>query len=113
MSRRSETITLQYKTYLQSNPIPFVENPVIQEYTHWKIVSNMFPYDLTFEKHDLLIPKDAQGSFRKLSPAAQQEYHVILSKLEGIYDMYFVNMPKGRTVPTHWHCHLATWKERT
>jgi len=109
--KRSPELDQEYRDFLKTKPVPFEKNKVIENYGDWILVENDYPYDLLYKKHHLLIPRARVGSFTQLNKISQRRYHTLLAHLEDQYDLYFVNMAKGRTVPTHWHCHLAVWKK--
>jgi len=108
--RRSQELEDKYRRELKKGNVPFAKRKVIFDFDDWLVIRNDFPYDLLYRKHHLLIPKVAFSKFTDISRVSQVRYHVILSKLEEHYDLYFVNMAKNRSVRSHWHCHLARYR---
>ena len=104
---RLQSTENEYRRYLQTKPLGFKYDKPVADFTDWLLIKNIFPYDRIFKKHHLLIPAERKAKFTDLPLRTQRRYHEILARLEPYYDRYFVNMPKGRSVPEHWHCHLV------
>jgi diadenosine tetraphosphate (Ap4A) HIT family hydrolase len=90
---------------------PFLEEPRLQEWEHWAIIPNAFPYSAAFSVHHMLIPKRV-ASWKQLKSIELQELQSILDQIETMYDSIMVNFPSKQSVVTHYHMHLLTFKEK-
>jgi len=91
----------------------FHEDPseLVKEYEHWIIRKNKFPYDLLFEKHDMLIPKRLFGYSDEMTEDEKREYTMILDEVSSGYDGILENFTHARSVTAHFHPHLFTYKK--
>ena len=85
---------------------------LVQEFTHWRIIANKYPYDVIASRHDMLVPKRIFGSLEECTPEEWEEYFSIRHQLtaENIYDCILENFPKDRSVMKHLHLHLLVFK---
>ena len=107
---RSKKIHEAYKKYhdelLETDQCPLCGAITLQEFKHWKIVPNKFPYDGVAEVHDMVVSK-RHVSWGELTDEEREEL-IELKKtvLCEKYDMLFEAFPKNRSVPGHFHQHL-------
>ena len=92
------------------NPFADLDAIALKTFKYWIIVPNDFPYDAIATTSHLLFTK------RKVafdwSLLTQEE----IAELESLrktyfnehYDLLWENLPKGQTVPGHFHLHLLT-----
>ena len=82
----------------------------IQDFKHWRLVPNAFPYDRYFSKSDMLVSKrhvDELG----LSEVEKVELLKLKSEvLTNQYDIILENLPKQKSIPHHIHYHLVEIK---
>lgn len=91
---------------LQSDLCPLCEAPTIEEFTYWRIIPNKYPHDAVAKVHDMIVPK---GHFveSELSEAAMQElYELKYSVLNDRYCFLTEALPRGKSIPGHFHLHL-------
>ena len=80
----------------------------LQEFKHWYIMPNEFPYDRFFEKSDMLVSKrhtDEEGLNAEEIAEWRELKNTVLSDN---YDHIFENLPKQKSIPHHIHYHLVT-----
>ncbi len=90
------------------------ENAVNKQwaFTYWKILKNIFPYDLIAEEHDLIVPK---RHFKKESEmTAEERSELVYLKTHKLskskkYDFTWENFAHTRSVE-HYHLHLLRFK---
>jgi hypothetical protein len=81
-----------------------------QEFNHWVIHSNIFPYDKVSELHDIIYPiRHTNGD------DLTNEELTELSKLKKgyiniNYQFLVEAMPKNKSIPGHFHLHLIIAK---
>lgn len=83
----------------------------IQDFTHWRIIRNKFPYDRIAQIHNMVIPKRHVRE-DELSKEEKEEYETI--KRTHVNDHYeFIIEPtlKMRSIPQHFHVHLLITKD--
>jgi hypothetical protein len=83
---------------------------VLQEYEHWVLMRNKFPYDRYFSKSDMLVTK-RHAPEHEVTEAERQEY---ISLKENVlcqdYDSVMEHMPAQKSIPGHAHVHLVQFK---
>jgi hypothetical protein len=83
----------------------------LQIFTHWKIITNNFPYDRVAKTHHMIVP------LRHVIEAditPEEEAELVEIKKGYINDHYdFILEPteKTKSLPTHLHLHLLEIKE--
>lgn len=87
---------------------------ILQEFTHWVIVANDFPYDMIFSEHNMLVPKRSFNFIREATEEERDEYYSIKKQLdeEGGYHSIIENFSGTRSAPGHFHAHLVVWKDK-
>jgi hypothetical protein len=89
----------------------FLEEEVIQEWKHWALIENAFPYSSVFKVNHMLIPKrevDKAGLNKKES----SELELILEELSDIYDCHLTNFPGKQSRKNHFHIHMLIYKDK-
>ena len=84
---------------------------ILEEFEHWVIIENRFPYDNIARINHLLVSKEPISSIIVADQVVKNEYDFIMSQLASSddYDAYIENFPKATTVKTHHHLHLIAW----
>lgn len=112
---RTPEITKRYQLYLKTlpsiGPCILCAKQTLKEFEHWKIVLNDFPYDRIAKTHHMLIP------YRHVQEGGlNEEEFKELRKIKETYvnteyDWIMEPVPKGKTIPSHFHLHLILGKE--
>ena len=83
----------------------------LTEYTHWRLITNRFPYDRVADVHHQLIPKRhtngedlTEEEERELKELKQS----VLNQLD--YNYIMQSLPKQMSIPAHLHYHLLKVK---
>lgn len=89
-------------------PFSPTEKDALKVFDYWMIIPNDFPYDAVAEQHDMLFTRrPVVFDWDLLTP---QELHELQdlkkSYIADTYDVLYENLPRGRTVPGHFHLHL-------
>lgn len=93
-----------------NNLKPLKDEKPIKEWVYWRLVANRFPYDICFKTHDLLIPIRQVPLREELTKAELDELESIIRTFaETKYDMVFENTMRKRSIPAHFHMHLAAF----
>ncbi len=83
----------------------------LKEFTHWRILQNLFPYDLIASVHDMLVTKrhvpDTELSEEELAELRE----IKQSYVQDTYEFIIEPMTKIRSIPTHAHYHLLVPKQ--
>lgn len=110
-SKKSQEDYKAFRTNLfMSGECPLCSVKIKQEFKHWIIVKNKFPYDAVARTHDLIVSKRHVG-WNKLSKLELAE----LKKLKETYlcqnySFLLEAFAKDRSVPNHYHLHLINPK---
>lgn len=99
---RTEENYARYK----KNRKPLEELPSINEWTHWRLVKNEFPYDTVFDKHDLLILNRKVESIFDLTKEEKDELEFIVDGRQSYYDGILYPFRHSMTYPDTLHLHL-------
>lgn len=90
---------------------PMCSSPSVSEFTHWRIVTNIYPYDAVAAVHDMLVTKRHTPSERTLTP---EEYAELVelkeTALNEAYTFVAEALPYNKSVPGHYHLHLLVPK---
>lgn len=114
--RTDETMTryMQIDEERKAKNIVFdpYENPKIKEFTHWAIVNNDFPYDaVATTSHMIFTKRSIPFDWKLLTKEEKEEFeHLKETYLKDNYDVVYENLPKGQTIPGHFHLHLLVLK---
>ncbi len=85
------------------------EAETIKTFTHWKVIPNLFPYDLIAETHHMLIPL-RHVKETDLTDAEKRELADIKSDYVHQYDYIIETTNKTKSIPEHFHLHLIIAK---
>jgi diadenosine tetraphosphate (Ap4A) HIT family hydrolase len=97
------------EAYQGSAKTPLADNPVLREFDHWLLIKNEYPYTMIMTKHDMLIPKRVVPTRNLLTSVELAELDQIIDLLAPDYDLMFENFPHIRSMPDHYHIHLARY----
>ncbi len=83
----------------------------LQEFIHWRIIPNEFPYDRISEVHHMLIPK-RHVQETELTEAEITELMVVKHNQLNANYMYVIEaLPGMKSIPQHFHLHLIVAKD--
>lgn len=85
---------------------------IIKEFNHWAIIENEFPYDaIASTSHMIVTKRFVAFDWRLLTPEEEKEINSLKETyLSEHYEVVWENLPKGQTIPTHFHLHLLVLK---
>ena len=81
---------------------------ITREWKNWYLMSNDFPYDAVFSRHDLLFPK-RHVPHGELTLDEVDELKKILEELSPEYHQLIENLGSRISQPGHWHIHLCVF----
>ena len=84
----------------------------VEEYKHWKIIWNDYPYDAVASRHYMLVPIKHVPTRSTVSQDARKELESIMAQLEDSkrYDSILENFHTARTNTEHFHFHILKWR---
>jgi hypothetical protein len=91
---------------MDGSACPLCEKPALKSFTHWKILSNDFPYDRIAKVHHLIVPI-AHAVENDVASAAWEELRRIKAEEFGGYDYILEPTGTQRSIPGHFHLHLV------
>lgn len=94
------------------DPFADKENIVVKEFNYWRIIENDFPYDIIASVSHILITK-RKVSFDwglLIEDELDELEHIKKTYLSEHYDLIWENLPRGKTVPEHFHLNLLVLK---
>ncbi|PIR38614.1 MAG: hypothetical protein COV34_00875 [Candidatus Zambryskibacteria bacterium CG10_big_fil_rev_8_21_14_0_10_42_12] len=104
-----------YQTYKATNPMEAMlanwEDRIVEEFTHWVIIKNKFPWDKFAKTHHLLVPKRRFAKADDMNVEEEKELKEIRKKIRTTYDMFIENLTG--TLNHIYHPHLIIFKEET
>lgn len=87
------------------------EAPAMQEFTHWKIITDEFPYDKIAKVHDMIVPKEHLTA-EQLPIEAWVEFEELKrSVINDRYELVASTTYKNSSNPRHFHMHLIVIKD--
>ncbi len=94
------------------NPFADNEKNAIIKFKHWLLIENEFPYDaIATQNHLLFTRRVIPFKWEALSKEERKELESLKSGyLAEHYDAVWENLPKGQTVPGHFHLQVLTLK---
>jgi hypothetical protein len=94
------------------NPFENIEEMAIKSFNHWVIVPNEFPYDaIATTSHLLFTKRTVPFDWTLLNTDELEELESLRKTyLNEHYDLIWENLPKGQTVPGHFHLHVLILK---
>jgi diadenosine tetraphosphate (Ap4A) HIT family hydrolase len=83
----------------------------IQEFKHWRILLNDFPYDVIASTHHLIVPKIHKTEH--LLTEEEREELILLKDtvLDKVYEFVVETLPSQKSIPKHFHLHLMVFKD--
>ncbi len=116
MNRELRTVKMQRKLeeYYRKYPDTcfICKRKPKRKFKHWKIISNMFPYDKIASRHDMLVPVRHVALESKFTSKEKRELtnikEIYLPKMD--YDWIVENLPRKKSAFTHLHLHLLKHK---
>lgn len=85
--------------------------PLIEEFNHWRILNNEFPYDAVAKTTHLLLPK-RHVAYQELNVEEREEYDLIRSTyIEEHYHITVETPVKRQSIPKHFHVCLLVFKD--
>lgn len=83
----------------------------IKDFAHWKIIPNLFPYDLIATTHHMIVPKRHVDS-KELTNIEKEELETLKETyLNDNYEYFFEVSNSGKSIPGHYHIHLIIPKD--
>ncbi len=86
-----------------------------QEFRHWFICENRYPYTEITKRHDLLAPKRHIKSIEELTKEEFEELKSILFQINcrqlGKYDQVQYNVPEKQSCKFHFHLQLLVLRD--
>lgn len=105
----------KYQTYKATNPPEAMladwKDRIVEEFTHWVIIENKFPWDRITEVHHLLVPKRRFARADDMNAEEEKEWKEIRRKVSKTYDMFIENLTG--TLNHIYHPHLINFKKET
>ncbi len=94
------------------NPFLNWKEKLVKEFNYWVIKENEFPYDAIASTSHMLSTKRVVGFDWDLLTTEEKEEFEIIKKgyAKENYDVVWENLPKGQTIPGHFHLHLMVLK---
>lgn len=85
----------------------------LMEWDYWKLIPNEYPYDMVFEKHDMIIPKRNFATRSDIKPKELKELNEILAWcIEPWYHVIFENSCTRRSNFVLYHIHVGKYKSK-
>lgn len=95
------------------NGCPLCNAESVEEFTHWKIIPNRFPYDRIASIHHMIIPKrhvvENELTKEELDELLQLK-QTVLNHHPNNYGHILEAVHKKKSIPEHFHLHLLTPK---
>lgn len=85
---------------------PLCGAPALKEFSYWKIVSNLYPYDRIAKRHDMIVPL---RHVREPELTIEERAELDRIKEEYVhenYDYMLESTHKRKSIPQHFHLHL-------
>lgn len=110
-SHESQTAYEEFVKTNSSESFNLADETVVQEFEHWTIIENRFPYDNMAHVNHLLVSKKPLQSAHAAPNNIKEEFESIIESLvnEEFYDARIENFPQVTTVKTQYHIHLVKW----
>jgi len=81
----------------------------LQEFSHFVLMKNKFPYDRYFTKSDMIVAKRHVTEL-ELNQEERTELAEIKKVLSDSYDSLIEHLPKQKSIPGHYHLHVIEFK---
>ncbi len=87
------------------------EKTSVEDYEHWRIVRNDYPYGKIARVHNMLIPK-RHVTEEEFTESEESELKEIRKKLmDSEYEFIFEATKHNKSIPEHFHLHLVITKD--
>lgn len=85
---------------------------LVKEFDNWVIIENDFPYDAVATVHHMISTKrETPFDWKLLNEQEREELQKLREGyIQENYDVVYENLPKGQTIPGHFHLHLLVLK---
>lgn len=83
--------------------------PVVEQFTHFRVIANKFPYDRIAAKHLMLVPT-RHVTESELSAVEREELAVIKATYAMQFDYIMEGTARTKSIPQHFHLHLIVGK---
>jgi len=95
-----------------ANPFENWKNNLVKEFNNWVIIKNEFPYDAVASvSHMISTKRNVAFDWNLLNEEELKEFAEIKNTyIKENYDALWENLPRGITVPIHFHLHLIVLK---
>lgn len=111
---RSKELAKKYKTHRDSGMMDrgcvLCKAEPIQTFKHWKVIPNLFPYDLVAKTHHMLITlrhvKDSELNSDEIEELAEIKADYVQQ-----YDYIQEATNRTKSIPQHFHLHLIIGKQ--
>lgn len=90
---------------------PFCAEEPLEEFRHWQLYHNKYPYDAVFKTSHILAPKRHVVDFDDLNWRERREFFRLRRDLLQRYDMMLENSLQRRTKKHHFHMHVLQLKD--
>lgn len=85
---------------------PLCDAEPLQQFPHWKIVRNIYPYDKIAKKHDMLVPlRHAREAELTVEESAELD-QIKETYVHENYEYMIEATHKRKSIPAHFHLHL-------
>lgn len=113
---RSPETAAAYRDFRDSGAMdtecPLCNGVAVEQFTHWRVMENRFPYDRIAEKHMILLP-ERHVTEMQLTPEEREELIVIKAGYAQQYDYILEVATRSKSIPHHFHLHLIIRKAAT
>lgn len=112
MDKYVEMMQQRKASGIDVNPFKDWKDHAIKEFNHWFIIPNDYPYDAIASVNHMIAPKrEVAFNWQLLSDEEEDELDLLKATyLNEHYDVVYENLPKGQTIPAHFHLHLLVLK---
>lgn len=83
----------------------------LQEFTHWKLINNKFPYDRICKVHHMVVPKRHIIEMELTGEEKSELLELKHTVLNDGYTFIVEPLPQHKSIPTHFHLHLLIPKD--
>lgn len=96
----------------RANPFLDWKSCLVKEFDHWVIIKNKYPYDaVATVSHMISTKREVPFKWELLTEEEKDEFEIIKKEYLSLhYDVIWENLPKGQTVPGHFHLNLLVLK---
>ena len=83
----------------------------INEFEHWRIIRNIFPYDKIAKSHDMIVPKRHVTELNLSEGEMAELRNIKETYLHTNYDFIIEPTYKMKSIPQHFHLHLIVARD--